>query len=73
MFRASPRPLSGAYNCTRSLWFNRWSVAVGALLVVVWQITTSVVGRGLADHDQQRYGRCSPTVKREAPSAVVRS
>jgi len=39
MFRASPRPSSGAYNCTRSLWFNRWSTAAGALLVVVCQIT----------------------------------
>jgi len=38
MFRASLRPSSGAYNCTRSLWFYRWSF----------------VGRGLADHDQQR-------------------
>jgi hypothetical protein len=39
MFRASPRPSSGAYNCTRSLWFYRWSEAAGALLVVVWQVT----------------------------------
>jgi len=59
LFRASPRPSSGAYNCTRSLWFNRWREAVGALLVVV------------SDHDQQRSSRFSPTVKREAPSAVV--
>ena len=36
MFRASLRPSSGAYRCTRSLWFYRWSVVVGALLVVVW-------------------------------------
>ena len=43
MFRAPPRPSSGAYNCTRSLWFYRWKVAVGALLAV-----------GL-DHSQQRY------------------
>jgi len=27
MFQASPRPSSGAYNCTRSLWFNRWGSA----------------------------------------------
>ena len=39
MFRASPRPSSGAYNCTRSLWFYCWSMVVGALLVVVWQVT----------------------------------
>jgi hypothetical protein len=24
MFRASPCPSSGAYSCTRSLWFYRW-------------------------------------------------
>jgi hypothetical protein len=33
MFRAPPRPSSGAYNC--SLWFYRWSVVVAVLLVVV--------------------------------------
>ena len=32
MFRASPRPSSGAYNCTRSLWFYRGKEAAGALL-----------------------------------------
>ena len=37
MFRVSPRPSPGAYNCTRSLWFYRWRAAVGALLVVVCQ------------------------------------
>jgi hypothetical protein len=41
MFRARPRPSSGAYNCTRSLWFNRWREATGALLVVVCQTTTN--------------------------------
>jgi len=35
MFRAPLCPSSGGYNCNRSLWFYRWSVAVGALLVVV--------------------------------------
>ena len=38
MFRASPRPSSGECDCTRSLWFYRWSVAVAALLVVVWPV-----------------------------------
>jgi len=38
MFRAPLRPSSGAYKCTRSLCFYRWSVAVGALLVVVRQV-----------------------------------
>jgi len=41
MFRGPPRPSSETYNCTRSLWFYRWSVAVGALLVVVCQTTTN--------------------------------
>ena len=41
MFRAPLRPSSGAYNCTRSLWFYRWRVAVGALLVVVVKTTTN--------------------------------
>ena len=62
MFRAPLRPSSGAYICTRSLWFHRWSVAVGTLLVVVWP-----------DYDQQRSNRHSPTVQPEAPSTVVRS
>jgi len=57
MFRVPLRPSSGTYNCTRSLWFYRWSVVVGALLVVVWQTTTNN----------------APTVEPEAPSAVVRS
>ena len=60
MFRAPLRPSSGAYNCTRSLWFYRWSVAVGALLVVVWQVCQTTTNN-------------APTVKPEAPSAVVRS
>jgi hypothetical protein len=41
MFRASPRPSSGAYNYTRSLWYYRWTEADGALLVVVCQTTTN--------------------------------
>jgi hypothetical protein len=57
MFRAPFRQSSGAYNCTRSLWFYRWSVVAGALLVVVWQTTANN----------------APTVKLEAPSAVVGS
>jgi len=36
MFRAPPRPSSGAYNYISSLWFYRWSLVVAALLVVVW-------------------------------------
>jgi len=65
MFRASPRPSSGAYNCTRSLWFYRWGEAAGALLVMVWQVIN------LPDHDQKLFSCFSPTVKPEAPSAVV--
>jgi hypothetical protein len=41
MFRALSRPPSGAYNCINSFWFYLWSVAVVALLVVVWQTTTN--------------------------------
>jgi hypothetical protein len=60
MFRALPRPSSGAYNCISSLWFYRWSVAVAALLVVVYQTTTKCY-------------RHAPTVKPEAANAVVSS
>jgi hypothetical protein len=41
MFRAPPRPWSGAYNCIRSLWFYRWKAAVAVLLVIVWQTMNS--------------------------------
>jgi hypothetical protein len=41
IFWASTRPSSGAYNCTRSLWFYRWREAAGALLGVVWQVICS--------------------------------
>jgi hypothetical protein len=41
VFWASPRASSGAYICTRSLWFNRRREAAGALLVVVWQTTAN--------------------------------
>ena len=40
MFRALPRPSSGAHNCVNGLWFYRWSVVVAALLVVVWPVIT---------------------------------
>jgi hypothetical protein len=42
IFRASPRPSSGAYDCARSLWFYRWREVAGALLVVVWQVEPHV-------------------------------
>jgi hypothetical protein len=60
MFRASPRPSSGACNCTKSLWFYRWKKTAGALLVVVWP-----------DHDQQHSSHFLPMVEPEAPSSVV--
>jgi hypothetical protein len=60
MFRSSPRPSSGAYTSTRSLWINRWREAAGALLFVVWQTCQATTNN-------------APTVKPEAPSAVVRS
>jgi glucan phosphoethanolaminetransferase (alkaline phosphatase superfamily) len=43
MFRAPLRPSSGAYNYTRGLWFYHWSVAVAALLVVVWQTLARIL------------------------------
>jgi hypothetical protein len=45
MFRAPPRPSSGAYNCINSLWFYPGALVVAALLVVV-----------VYDHDDQQ--RC---------------
>jgi len=62
MFRASPRPSSGAYNCINSLWFYRWSVG-----------GSSVVGHNRPDHDQQPCYHHAPTVKPEAANAVVSS
>jgi len=59
MFRAPLRPSSGAYNCTKSLWVHRWSVAVGTLLVVVWQTCQTTTNN-------------APTVNPEAPSTFVR-
>jgi len=41
IFGAHPRPSSGAYNYTSSLWFYRWRVAVAVLLVVVCQTTNN--------------------------------
>jgi hypothetical protein len=60
MFRASPRPSSGAYNCTKSLCFYLWKEKAGSLLVEV-----------RPDHDQTRSSRFLPKVEPEAPSAVV--
>jgi len=59
MFWASPRPSSGAYNCTRSLWFYRWREGAGALLAVVETTANNIPTATL------------PTVNPEAPSAVV--
>jgi len=43
MFRAPLLPSSVSYNCTRSLWFYRWSVVFGALLVVVCRPRTTTL------------------------------
>jgi hypothetical protein len=43
MFWALPRPSSGAYNCISSLWF-----------LPLERGGSSVVGRGLAEHDKKR-------------------
>ena len=61
MFRASSRPSSGAYNCSSSIWFYRWSVVIAVLLA------------GRPDHDQQHCYHHAPTVKPEAATAVVSS
>jgi hypothetical protein len=41
MFRAPLRPSSGAYNCTRSLWFYRWSIVGRGLAGYLCQTTTN--------------------------------
>jgi len=40
MFRAPPRPSSGAYNCINSFWFYRWSIG-GSSVVSRGQTTTN--------------------------------
>jgi hypothetical protein len=56
IFRAFPRPSSETYNCT-----------LEPLVLQLERGGWSVVGRGLPDHDQQRFNRHDPTVKPEAP------
>ena len=73
MFRAPRRPSSGAYNCTRSLWFYRWSVVGSGQAGYAEAESVTPSPHNLSDHDQQRSNRHSPTVKPEVPSAVVRS
>jgi hypothetical protein len=53
--------------------YQERTTALGAsgFTVGAWRLER--LGRGLADHDQQRSNRHAPTVKPEAPSAVVRS
>ena len=51
-------------NCSSSLWFYRWSVVLAVLLLVVGPA-------GRPDHDQQHCYHHAPTVKPEAPTAVV--
>jgi hypothetical protein len=46
-------------NCSSSLWFYRWSVAVAVLLV------------GRPDHDQQHFYHHDPMVKPEDVTAAV--
>ena len=48
-------------NCSSSLWFYRWGVVVGVLLVVV----------GRPYHDRQHCYHHAPTVIPEAATAVV--
>ena len=48
-------------NCSSSLWFYQWRMAVAVLLVVFG-----------ADHDQQHCYHHAPMVKPEAATAVVK-
>jgi len=48
MFRAPPRPSSGAHTCINSLWFYRWSVVVATMLVRL----TTCFGRLHAYHQE---------------------
>ena len=54
LFWASHLPSSGAYNCTRSLWFNRWRAAAGASLVVVRQTMTNNAAAAALQRFNQR-------------------
>jgi len=54
MFRAPPRPSSGAYNCISSLWLYRWRVVVTVLLVVVGPVISLNVSQMLINN--QYYG-----------------
>jgi len=65
MFRAAPRPSSGAYSRINSLWFYHWSVG-----------GSSIVGCGLAGITGQTMTNNAattnaPTVKPEAVNAAV--
>jgi hypothetical protein len=51
-------------NCSKSLWFYRWSVVIVVLLVVVGPASRP-------DQDQQPCYHHSPKVKPEAATAVV--
>jgi len=53
MFRALPRPSSGAYNYISSLRFYRGIVVVAALLVVVWPVITCQTTTNNATHKRQ--------------------
>jgi len=70
MFRAPLLPLSGAYNCTRSLWIYRWIVAVGTLLVVVcrrfiWRAANghNTVHGNAGQKNRQRTGNLELTIE----------
>jgi hypothetical protein len=57
MFRAPPRPSSGAYNCIDILWFYRWNVVVAVLLVVVSTTTNNAATTTF--QDKTRGCQCS--------------
>ena len=61
MFRAPPRPSSGAYNCINSLWFY----------LGTWWYQRCCSWP--PDHDQKRWYHHAPTVIPEAANAVISS
>jgi hypothetical protein len=60
MFRASSRPLSGAQQLQQQ-----------PMVLPLESGGSSAVGRGRLDHDQQHCYHHVPTIKPEAPTAVV--
>jgi len=61
-------------NCSRSLWFYRWSMVIAVLLVVVGPVVgdqSAPILHNRPDHDQQHCCHHTSMVKPEAATAVV--